>query len=97
MSKFITALDVLFALVIVWRTLCNINQMTRATSHVIRVVNILLAVGAAGVVLAPLYEHEISDWMHTIVLAGFATLMVLNRRVERNRERRDNRRAPRWL
>lgn len=97
MSKIMTAVDVLFAAIIVWRALCNINQMTRATSHVIRAVNILLALGAAGVVLAPFYEHEVSDWMHTVALAAFAALMVLNRRVERNRERRHNRRAPRWL
>ena len=96
MNLTITALDVLFAAIIVGRTLCNINQMTRATAHTIRSVNILLCVGAAGVVIAPFYEHEIADWMHIIVLGAFAALMILNRRAERNRERRHTRRAQPW-
>lgn len=56
---------------------CVINHMTRHTNHVIRLAHILLAVGALGVITAPLFGYSVPLVAETIIKVGVAMVLIV--------------------
>lgn len=54
---------------------CTINHMSARTNHVVRIGYILLAVGATGIVLGPLYGH--AEPQASEVITNAAAVLVL--------------------
>ena len=55
---------------------CVINRMSKATNHLIRLAYILLAVGALGVVMGPLYSRSIPAAAEVIIKVGAALALI---------------------
>lgn len=56
---------------------CVINRMTRKTNHIIRLAYILLAVGALGIVSAPLFGYSAPLVAETIIKVGVAMVLIV--------------------
>lgn len=56
---------------------CVINHMSRRTNHIIRLAYILLAVGALGVVSAPLFGCSAPLVAETIIKVGVAMVLIV--------------------
>lgn len=71
-------------LVVIWIALCSLNIMTATTPWTIRMSYVFIGVGAASMVLAPLYWSYRPSIGAFILLSGVAVLLV-NERIYRNR------------
>lgn len=71
----------LMAVPILVRAGCAANNMNRGTRMLFRLAAVVLAVGAMGLVLAPLYPTE--SWVRPLFVAGVALWMMTDRGVRR--------------
>jgi hypothetical protein len=79
----VTAINVgqmIVGMLIGWRSLCVLNTMTRSSYHTLRVLHLLTATFAAGVVLAPLYNDGHSEVFQLATLAALLALYLTDRR-----------------
>lgn len=58
-------------------SVCVINHMSRRTNHVIRLAYILLAVGALGVVTAPLFGYSVPLAAETMIKIGTGMALIV--------------------
>lgn len=68
------------AVAVIVMALCGLNNMTRGTSHTVRIAFLGLVVSAAAVALAPLYGHPPPTWADALALAAMACFLYVNKR-----------------
>ncbi len=74
MGNLMIAISTFASLVVLWTSICTINHMTRRTPITIRAAYILIGVGAAGVLLVPVYFHRPQTPAEMLLIAGTAIL-----------------------
>lgn len=74
MSVVFLSINSLTALIAIWGSICALNQMKVSTSTVLRVAHVFLAVGAAGVLLAPYYLGRGPTLAELLMVYGAAVL-----------------------
>lgn len=72
------------AAVILYRSLCAINKMTRKTAHIPRLSIISIAIASLYTMISPIYGEQ--DMAHcTFILVGASWLLIDRRRCESNK------------
>lgn len=69
----------IFSLVVLWTCVCTLNYMTPSTPALHRLAFIFLGVGAASMLLGPLYFTHKPTPGGTILAGGVALLLVTER------------------
>lgn len=75
----LTTVSCLSASLVLWASICTINYMTATTPLPNRVAHILLGVGAAAMLLGPLYFDNKPTPGGAILTTGVALLLVTER------------------
>lgn len=75
----ILGVSALSALIVLWSCICTLNYMTPKTSPIQRISYVLLGVGAASMLLGPLYFDHKPTLGGTILALGVAVLLVTER------------------
>lgn len=74
MDVLLHAVNLTAGLTVIWGSMCALNQMCLSSSMVLRIAHVLLAVGAAAVLLAPHYLGREPTVAEHILLLGMAVL-----------------------
>jgi len=79
-SMLLIAVNSVFALIVLWSSLCATDRMSPCTPWPIRVSFILTGVGAAAALLAPGYLGRAPSDGELLLIAGVALLALVDRR-----------------
>lgn len=78
-QAFFLAANVIFSTIVLWTCVCTLNYMTPSTPPVHRLAYVLLGVGAASMLLGPLYFEFKPTVGGTVLAAGTALLLITER------------------
>lgn len=67
------------AVTVIWSSICAANQMTRRTGLLVRLAYILLGVGAAALLFAPVYFTRLPTVSEMLLISGVATFSMANK------------------
>lgn len=84
----LTAVSFLSASLILWASICTLNFMTASTPWPHRISHILLGVGAAAMLLGPLYFDNKPTLGGALLSAGVALLLITERLYTRKLQQR---------
>lgn len=75
----LVGINAIMATIVLWTSLCTLNFMTPGTPPGSRIAYILLGVGAASMLLGPLYLEHKPTVGGTVTAAGVALLLITER------------------